>query len=248
MNERNRIVKTALKEVGYKEKKSNKDLDSKTANAGKNNYTKYGKWYGKVKCEWCVIFICWVYAQNNLLSLIKKTAYAPTLLNFFKKKKEFIKRGNKVPQKADVIFINWKSSSSPDHAGIVYKVDRNYVYTVEGNYSNMVKKRKYKLVDTRIIGYGTPKFANNNKKYTKGKYIVTSNTYLHVRTGPGTNYRIKKFNELTENAKTQILKLNNNKQVNGLVKGVKCDVSSIKNECWGKIPSGWIDLVYTKKN
>lgn len=249
MDDRVKIVNTALKEVGYKEKKSNKDLDSKTANAGKNGYTKYGKWYGKVKSEWCVIFVCWVFNQNKLLSLIKKTAYAPTLLNFFKKKKEFIKRGSQIPKKADIIFINWKSGKSPDHVGIVYNVDKTYVYTVEGNYSNMVAKRKYRLTDTRIIGYGSPNFENiPSPTYTTGKYMVTSETYLHVRTGPGKKYRIKKFNEFTKNAQEQILKLNNNKKVNGLVKGVKCDVSSIKNTCWGKIPSGWIDLEYTKKN
>ena len=249
MDDRIKIVDTALEEVGYKEKKSNKDLDSKTLNAGKNDYTKYGKWYGKTKAEWCVIFVCWVYAKNNLLKLIKKTAYAPTLLNFFKKKHEFIERGSNIPKKADIIFINWDGKNTADHCGIVYKVDRSYVYTVEGNYSNMVKKRKYKLTDKRIIGYGSPKFPNESAKiYTPGKYIVTSNTYLHVRTGPSTKYRIKKFKELTKNAQEQVLSLNHNKVVNGLVKGVKCDVTSVKNVCWGKIPSGWIDLDYTKKN
>ena len=36
-----KVIKTALNEVGYAEKASNKDLDSKTANAGSGNYTKY---------------------------------------------------------------------------------------------------------------------------------------------------------------------------------------------------------------
>ena len=35
---------------------------------------------------------------------------------------------------------------------------------------------------------------------------------------------------------------------NGLVKGVVCDVSDIKNKCWGKIPSGWINLNYCRKD
>ena len=37
----NDVLKIALAEVGYLEKRSNADLDSKTANAGSNNYTKY---------------------------------------------------------------------------------------------------------------------------------------------------------------------------------------------------------------
>lgn len=37
------VAAIASAEVGYLEKKSNKNLDSKVANAGKNNYTKYSR-------------------------------------------------------------------------------------------------------------------------------------------------------------------------------------------------------------
>ena len=43
MNYASKVLEIALAEVGYLEKKSAKDLDSKTANAGYNNYTKYGR-------------------------------------------------------------------------------------------------------------------------------------------------------------------------------------------------------------
>ena len=35
------VIKIAQEQVGYMEKASPKDLDSKTANSGYNNYTKY---------------------------------------------------------------------------------------------------------------------------------------------------------------------------------------------------------------
>jgi hypothetical protein len=38
-----KVIDIALAEVGYLEKKSNSNLDNKTANAGSNNYTKYGR-------------------------------------------------------------------------------------------------------------------------------------------------------------------------------------------------------------
>ena len=38
-----KVLKIAEAEVGYLEKKTNADLDSKTKNAGYNNYTKYGR-------------------------------------------------------------------------------------------------------------------------------------------------------------------------------------------------------------
>lgn len=44
-------------EVGYVEKASNRDLESKTANPGDKNYTKYGAWYGDNGAYWCQQFI-----------------------------------------------------------------------------------------------------------------------------------------------------------------------------------------------
>ena len=38
-----KLISRAKQENGYLEKKSNKDLDSKTGNAGSNNYTKYAR-------------------------------------------------------------------------------------------------------------------------------------------------------------------------------------------------------------
>ena len=41
------LIKTALAEVGYHEKKTNSQLESKTANSGGNNYTKYANYIDK---------------------------------------------------------------------------------------------------------------------------------------------------------------------------------------------------------
>lgn len=43
MNYASKVIEIAETEVGYLEKKSNSQLDDKTANAGYNNYTKYGR-------------------------------------------------------------------------------------------------------------------------------------------------------------------------------------------------------------
>ena len=54
------FIQATLEEVGYLEKGSNKDLGSKTGNAGMNNYTKYNEWYGMNGVYWCQIFVSWV--------------------------------------------------------------------------------------------------------------------------------------------------------------------------------------------
>lgn len=237
---RDKIVSIALEEVGYIEKESDKDLDSKTANPGNKDYTKYGKWFGSNPGPWCCKFICWVFNKAGCLNLIKKTAGCGTLLNFFKNKKEFHERTYK-PNKADIIFINWDKKTSPQHVGIVINVTKDKVYTVEGNRGNEVKKCSYSKTDKRIIGYGTPAF----KEESLGDYIVTAKAYLHVRSGPGTNYSIKKYEELTCNERLQDQELIH-KKCNGLAKGVICNVTEIKGN-WGKIDSGWICLDYCKK-
>ena len=64
----NKVIEIALAEVGYLEKKSNSQLDSKTANAGSANYTKYGrdmhKLYPSVMdfpAAWCDAFVDWCF-------------------------------------------------------------------------------------------------------------------------------------------------------------------------------------------
>ena len=49
------FVYTAKTQIGYKEKATNENLDSFTANAGSQNYTKYGVWYGKNGQPWCAM-------------------------------------------------------------------------------------------------------------------------------------------------------------------------------------------------
>ena len=64
------LIKRALSEKGYIEKQSNKDLDSKTANRGDKNYTKYARDVnaaGLMGCQgqpWCCTFQFWLQMQE----------------------------------------------------------------------------------------------------------------------------------------------------------------------------------------
>ena len=72
----NKMIEVASKELGYKEKKSNYQLDSKTANAGSNNYTKYGRDFtgNQTKDEyhyaWCAVFVWWV-TKTQLIQMVE---------------------------------------------------------------------------------------------------------------------------------------------------------------------------------
>lgn len=170
-----RLITTAEAELGYLEKASNKDLDSKTANAGSKNYTKYNRdmkaWAGSagLNDQWCQNFVDWVFVTAFGLEVAKKlihtfTNYTPTGSNAFKKRDKYIKRGKGTPKRGDVIYFYSTAKGRIGHVGIVYKVTSTTVYTIEGNTSGAstlvtngggVKKKSYKLTSTYIDGYGS---------------------------------------------------------------------------------------------
>ena len=177
-----KVVEIALGEVGYLEKKSNSQLDSKTGNAGYNNYTKYARDLDKISSfyngakngyAWCDVFTDWVFVTAFGVAKAKELLCQPDnsygagcyySARYYKNKGQFYIQEPKI---GDQIFF-WNSSKDDvAHTGIVYDVDRTYVYTVEGNTSSDsgvvangggVFCKKYKLNYTRIYGYGRPKY------------------------------------------------------------------------------------------
>ena len=63
----------------------------------------------------------------------------------------------KNPEVGDVIFFYY--SGAINHQGIVVSVGDGMVSTVEGNSSDMVARRSYIFADSRIAGYGRPKWS-----------------------------------------------------------------------------------------
>lgn len=110
-----KLIATAEAELSYLEKKSNKDLDDKTSNAGSSNYTKYNRdlkaWtgVGSISAQWCQAFVDWVFITAFGLEGAKKliytwTNYTPTGSGAFKKRGRYIKRGSGKPKRGDVIY------------------------------------------------------------------------------------------------------------------------------------------------
>ena len=161
---------------------------SKTANAGRNNYTKYAhemSVYNKGiyanGYAWCDTFVDWcmVKAYGDMaLSLIHGySAYTPTSASYFKKHNQWYTS----PQKGDVVFFK-DSYGTICHTGLVYEVDSRYVYTVEGNTSyasgvvpngGAVAKKRYLISYNSIAGYGRPDYSlvaikkEENRMYKK---------------------------------------------------------------------------------
>lgn len=133
MNAIDKLIQIAKNEIGYLEKASNSQLDSKTANAGENNYTKYWRdvkpsYQGQ---PWCAGFVSWcfmkAFGQEKAKELLKHWpyVYCPTLGNLFTK--------NANPKIGDIVIFYRNGTFT--HTGIVTAVIGDRFYTIEGNTS-----------------------------------------------------------------------------------------------------------------
>ena len=187
-----KVIEVALAEVGYLEKASNRSLDSKTANAGSANYTKYGrdmhKLYPSVMdfpAAWCDAFVDWcfqrAYGVSNAKTLLGGdfNDYTPSSAQLYKNKNAW---GNQPKIGAQIFF---KNSTRINHTGLVYDFDNRYVYTIEGNTSGAsgvvangggVCKKKYMLTNSKIAGYGYPKY--DGEPETKTTDMKVSDTKM----------------------------------------------------------------------
>lgn len=133
MNAIDKLIQIAKNEIGYLEKASNSQLDSKTANAGENNYTKYWR---DIKPDyqgqpWCAAFISWCFMKafglDNAKKLLKHWpyVYCPTMADLFTL--------NNNPKVGDIVIFYRNGEFT--HTGIVIKVSGDQFWTVEGNTS-----------------------------------------------------------------------------------------------------------------
>lgn len=165
-----KVIQIAKNEVGYLEKKSNAQLDSKTGNAGQGNYTKYWRdlkpsFQGEA---WCDCFVDWcffkAYGKTDAQTLECGgfgEYYTPSSAQHYKDAGRY----DKTPKIGDQIFF--KNSSRICHTGIVYAVANGKVYTIEGNTSGGsdvipngggVCMKSYATGNSRIAGYGHPRY------------------------------------------------------------------------------------------
>lgn len=167
----NKVIEIATKEIGYLEKKSNSMLEDKTANAGQNNFTKYGLAQGCNGQPWCDAFVDWCFIQAYGKEAARAllcgfSNYTPTSAGYF------IKNGLYAatrPEIGDVVFF--RNSSRICHTGIVVGVDSRNIYTIEGNTNagntlvangGGVARKSYILGYSRIAGYGRPNYTGSD--------------------------------------------------------------------------------------
>lgn len=166
------LVKVAEAEIGYHEKASNSNLDSKTANSGNKNFQKYGRDLNKAGYyngnkngyDWCDQFVDWCFFKlcgnkDKAEYLECQTGNLGAGCGFSMKYYKAAGRFDKNPKVGDQIFFKYSNDdSTADHTGIVAKVTSSQIETIEGNSNNQVRRRTYSRSNSTILGYGHPRY------------------------------------------------------------------------------------------
>ena len=123
---------------------------------GNQGGDKFWKWFGfGSRQEWCACYISWCEDSQDYISegIAPSFAMVKDGANWFKDRDQWLKPGS-TPVANDLIFFDWDGDEVLDHVGIVTAVVDDKVYTVEGNSSDRVRQKRYKLSDPVIAGYG----------------------------------------------------------------------------------------------
>lgn len=201
------VYAIAQGEVGYLEKATNAQLDSKTANAGYNNYTKYWRdianwgtlkyvgvypnagFGGGPSWYWCAAGVYWCFVKalglkraSELLCHPETQAYinCDTLYANSKAKGQIYTS----PKEGDVVLFG--SGSDYSHTEFVYKYDSTYFYTIGFNTSggsSVIANgggcccKKYYRSSTRCV-FHRPKYKGTATSVSENNSNTSSTTYL----------------------------------------------------------------------
>lgn len=173
MKDSSSVIALALQEVGYKEKRTNANLDSKEANAGSNNYNKYAAYIDtffptfyngkKNGFDWCDIFVDYLFIKSfgeksALYMLCQPEKSCGAGCEFSARYYQQAKRFFNTPKQGDQVFFQTRGTIN--HTGIVVSVDMDakVFCTVEGNVANQVSMVKYPIDYLGVYGFGRPRY------------------------------------------------------------------------------------------
>lgn len=235
-------------QVGYLEKRSNSNLDSKTGNAGYNNYTKYSRDVnnmGLMGCQgqpWCATYQFWICAQvfgkQKALEIMGNGFYNCNSVKAHAKAKGTWHSTPKLG--ALVIFRNGA------HIGRVIAINVNTIRTNEGNTSSgglntvesnggCVAEKSYTIGNSQIDGYvwidyGEGEDFSDGTGYWKATGTATATVdNLYVRAYP------------------------NGEIIGELMKGNRFEINGVTSGKWTQvnvagIGAGWVWTGYIQKD
>lgn len=173
-----RVLTVAFDEEGYIEKASNAHLDSKTANPGRGNWTKYARDLDQTDLyngpkngfDWCDMWVDWTFWKAYDFDTMVAMTYQKLhglgagctfSMNNYKEAGAWYSD----PQPGDQCFFSNDGWATSYHTGLVISVNGGYIETMEGNTSSSsgvvanggcVARKRYPISWAR---YGRPNYA-----------------------------------------------------------------------------------------
>ena len=150
------------------------------------------------------------------------------------------------------------SSSGAGHVAIVEKIysdgtilTSNSAWKSTNFYTKEIKKG-YNFGSYKFQGFIYLPMEFEEETTTQETYKVgttyTTQVILKVRSGAGTNYAQKTYNQLTPNAKAHAYSTGANAGCLKAGTKVTCqEIRQVGNDTWIRIPSGWIASIYNGK-
>lgn len=202
---------------------------------GKNDYTKYGEWYGTNMSHqpWCAMFVSWCANQAGIpTSVIPKHASCDDGMKWFRDNGIFsfssTYGGTRTPQRGDIVYFGTTLNGGgydSTHVGIVYKVDSANIHVLEGNSNYKVQTVVYKMSSSYVLGYGIPNYTLEKIERKPGIYVTTASS-LNFRSKPSTS----------------------STSLGLFPSGTILEITEIAEEKWGKTTyngkTGWVSLDY----
>lgn len=190
-----RLIAIAASWVGYHEKASNSQLDDFTANSGSNNWNLFAKklheagYYGghnKNSFAWCECFVDYCFlmlcdedreeAEGMQCQTGTLGAACPYSAKYYKAQG----RLDSTPRAGDQVFFG--NGDTYTHTGIVEKVDTSYIYTIEGNSGDMVKRHTYSRSSSYVRAFGHPYYEEDDEEATPAEEEHEETTLVTVTT------------------------------------------------------------------
>lgn len=115
---------------------------------------------------WCATFISSLAIKLGATDIIPTECSCTELIKLFKQKGIWVEDDAYANVKpGDILLYDWQDSGkgdntgTPDHIGIVEKVEGNVIIVIEGNINNAVGRRQININGRYIRGYAVPKYA-----------------------------------------------------------------------------------------
>ncbi|MBR1821381.1 MAG: leucine-rich repeat protein [Clostridia bacterium] len=150
-----------------------------------DNGNKFGEAFSANYQAWCGYFVMWCGREAGIYGdRIKYLAYIPNTASVYGSRYH-TKGSGYNPQIGDLAIYDKDGNGNNDHIGIIYAVDSEKIYTIEGNLSDQVKKDWwYMNRSNSLVGYVQIRGGSNPTPSCDEYYKVIDPTGLNLRSTP----------------------------------------------------------------